>query len=77
MASVRNATERRFQLTALIPDQGPGSFQADCVTIEPGATVEVEDRFLETEGARAFVADGFLAVLSGKPEAKISKSKGG
>ncbi len=76
MRRVRNTTERRYQLAALIPCQGPGAFSADCVTIEPGTTVEVEDRFLETDGARAYVAEGALVVDDAQP-AEAEGEQGG
>lgn len=54
---VRNASKVVVGLCAFAKDS---TRMIDRVSIEPGAEVEVEDRFLETEGAKGFLKSGRL-----------------
>jgi hypothetical protein len=47
----------------------------ESVTIKPGETVEVDEKFLATEGAQALIECGDLEIEGDKPKAKKPKAK--
>jgi hypothetical protein len=49
-------------------------FETETVSIAPGETVEIDDGFLETDGAQGMLADGTLVAI--EPPAKVDNEKG-